>query len=113
MGGEPGQAQLVWEAFIQSHVSFKAVPEKGPEKVWKALVQSQVRLKRVPPQPSQVKRGSGKGFGEGSRSLGTRSSQVQPGSEKLQRKAKWGSTDSGEVAKQVPEALMQSQVRFY
>ena len=50
--------EKVWEALVQSQVTFNRVPEvleKGarsgttdPEKVWEALVQSQVRLNKVP-----------------------------------------------------------------
>ena len=66
----------VWEALAQRRVRFNRVPEKVPEKVWEALVQSQVKLNRVP------EKGSGEGFGEGSR--------------KPWCKAKSGSTGSGE-----------------
>ena len=34
--------EKVWEALVQSHVSFNRFPEKVPEKVWEALMQSQV-----------------------------------------------------------------------
>ena len=41
----------VWEALVQSQVTFnrvpKKVPEKVPEKVWEALVQSEVRSRKV------------------------------------------------------------------
>ena len=66
----------VWEALAQRRVRFNRVPEKVREKVWEALVQSQVKLNRVP------EKGSGEGFGEGSR--------------KPWCKAKSGSTGSGE-----------------
>ena len=70
-GAEPGQVQQgseegsgvrfnrvpqkvpekVWEALVQSQVTFNRVseeiPDKVPEKVWEALVQSQVRFNRV------------------------------------------------------------------
>ena len=45
----------VWEALVQSQVTFNRVPkkvpekvqEKVPEKVWEALVQSEVRSRKV------------------------------------------------------------------
>ena len=38
----------VWEASVQSPVTFNRVPDNVPVKVWKALVQSEVRFNRVP-----------------------------------------------------------------
>jgi len=44
----PKVPEKVWEALVQSQVTFKKVPEKVPDKVWEALVQSRVRFNRVP-----------------------------------------------------------------
>ena len=47
--------EKVWEVWVQSQVRFNWVPEKVPEKAWEALVQSQVtfnngKLQRVKPR---------------------------------------------------------------
>ena len=34
----PKVPEKVWEALVQSQVTFNRVPEKVPEKVWEALV---------------------------------------------------------------------------
>ena len=62
----PKVPEKVWEALVQSQVTFNRVPEKVPQ-VWEALVQSPVRFNRVPEKvpgslggkPSQVQQGSG------------------------------------------------------
>jgi len=44
--------EKVWEALVQSQVTFnrapEKIPEKVPQKVWEALVQSAVKFNRVP-----------------------------------------------------------------
>ena len=72
VGKVPKVPEKVWEALVQSQVTFNRVPEKVPQKVWEALVQSPVRFNRVPEKvpgslggkPSQVQQGSGEGSGE-------------------------------------------------
>ena len=67
----PKVPEKIWEALVQSQVTFKTVPEK--EKVWEALVPRKVPEK-VPEKvwealvlkPGQVQQGSGEGSGEGS-----------------------------------------------
>ena len=67
----PKVTEKVWEALVQSQVTFIRVPEKVPQKVWEALVQSPVRFNRVPKKVprslggkwSQVQQGSGEGPG--------------------------------------------------
>ena len=66
-GAEPGQAQKVWEALVQSQVRFNRVPEKVPEKV----------LGRFGAEPGQVQQGSGEGSGEGVGGFGAEPGQVQ------------------------------------
>jgi len=55
-------SEKVWEALVQSQVTFNRVLEKVAEKVWEALVPSQVRFNRV---PKKVPEKAGEGFGEG------------------------------------------------
>ena len=44
----PKVLKKVWEASVQSQVTFNRVPEKVQEKVGEALVQSRVKFNRVP-----------------------------------------------------------------
>ena len=89
--------EKVWQALVQSQVTFNRVPEKVPEKVWEALVQSQVRFNRVPEKiPEKVPE---KAPEKVPGSLGAKPSQVQQGSEKVPEK----------VPEKVGEALVQSQ----
>ena len=102
----PKGPEKVWEALVQSQVTFNRVPEKVPEEVWEALVQSQVRFNRakVPEKvpgslgakPSQVQQGfgegSGKGSGEGS---GEGREALVPG--QVQKGSGEGSGEGGEA----------------
>ena len=44
----PKVPEKVWEALVQSQVTFNRVPEKVSEKVLEALVKSQETFNRVP-----------------------------------------------------------------
>ena len=86
----PKVPDKVWEALVQSQVTYNSVPENIPEevsqKVWKALVQSQVRFNRVPEKvwealvQSQSGEGSEEGSGEGLGGFVAKPGQVQQGS---------------------------------
>ena len=93
----PKVLEKVWEALVQSQVTFAGVPEKVLEKVW-------VRLQRVPEKVLEKVPGS----------LGAKPSQVQQGSGEGSRVSREGSGESsGEgLGGLFREALVQSQVRF-
>ena len=73
----PKVLEKVWEALVQSQVTFAGVPEKVLEKVW-------VRLQRVPEKVPEKVPGS----------LGAKPSQVQQGSGEGSRVSREGSGES-------------------
>ena len=65
----PTVPEKVWQALVQSQVTFNTVPENVLEKVWEALVPGQVRSNRFRRR-----------FWKGSRKSWCKTSQVQQGS---------------------------------
>ena len=123
----PKVPDKVWEALVQSQVTYNSVPENIPEevsqKVWKALVQSQVRFNRVPEKvwealvQSQSGEGSEEGSGEGLGGFGAKPGQVHQGSGERSGEGSgrvWCRARSGSTGfqRRFREALVQSQVRF-
>jgi len=52
----PKVPEKVWEALVQSQVTFKKVLETVPDKVREALVQSQVRFNNIPEKVPEFRR---------------------------------------------------------
>ena len=92
----PKVPEKVWDAFVQSQVTFnrvlEKVPEKVPENVWETLVLSHVRFNRFPEKVpekvlgslgakrSQAQQSSREGSGEGLGGFGVEPGQVQQAS---------------------------------